>query len=347
MKSKRVFISHAAADKEIADQVVDLLNTAMQINVTQDVFCSSVYGCNIPPGADFKQFIKEQIQAPQIVILLVSEQYLASAFCLAEAGASWAMSHRAIPFVVPPVKFADLKAVLEGTQAGRINDPKFWNDVVEIFEDELEIKTRKNRWEQKRDEAIKKIDRALKRQKPPAIVSLTKYQEVEERLAEANEDLEKAEKEVARLKELNAAIKKAKNANDVAEIELKSLPPFQRFERLVANVQKAMGPLPSICTRALYDHFCGRKMEWPERFGHEDEIEDIKNAIDKSFLVDDEEQGIGVNDEEPKIARAIDALRTLDRFLEKADDDFTEAYIDQYDHQPKFTSRQFWEEHIG
>jgi TIR domain len=341
-----VFISHAAADEKIADQVVDLLNTAMQINVTEDVFCSSVYGCNIPPGVDFKQFIKDQIQTPRIVLLLVSQQYLASAFCLAEAGASWAMSHRAIPFVVPPVKFPDLKAVLEGTQAGRINDPKFWNDVVEIFEEELGIKTRKNRWELKRDEAINKIDHAIKHQKPPLIVSLARFQEVEGRLAEANEDLENAEQEIERLKGLNAALKKAKNADAVAEIELKSLPAFERFEKLVGKVQKGLAPLPSVCARALYDHCRGQNLEWPNAFGHENEIEDIKNAIDQSFLVDEEEQGVSVNEEDPKISRALEALTALERFLDKADNEFVGAYLDRYDHQPKFTSRQFWDEHI-
>lgn len=346
MKSKPIFISHAAADKAIADEVVDLLNTAMQINVTEDVFCSSVYGCNIPPGVDFKRFIKEQIQTPKIVILLVSEQYLASAFCLAEAGASWAMSHRAIPLVVPPIKFSDLKAVLEGTQAGRINDPKFWNDVVEIFEAELAIKTRKNRWEEKRDQAIDRIDLALKRQKPPSVISVTRFQEVEARLEEANDELETAEAEIERLKKLNAAIKKAKDASEVAEIELESLPEFQQFEKLVASAKKALGPLPSVCTQALYDHCCGRNLEWPSGFGNEDEIAAIRKAIDQSYLVDEEEQGVSVNEEDPKISRALDALRALERFLKKAEGEFEAAYVEQFDQLPRFTSQRFWDEHL-
>jgi hypothetical protein len=346
MKSKPIFISHAAADKKIADEVVDLLNTAMQINVTEDVFCSSVYGCNIPPGVDFKRFIKEQIQTPKIVMLLISEQYLASAFCLAEAGASWAMSHRAIPLVVPPVKFSDLKAVLDGTQAGRINDSKFWNDVMEIFETELSIKTRRNRWEEKRDHAIGLIDLALKRQEPPLVISLTRFQEVEERLAEANEDLETAEAEVDRLEKLNAAIKKAKDPRDVAEIELKSLPAYKQFECLVAAAKKTLGPLPSVCTDALYDHFCGRNLKWPNAFGNEDQIAAMNGAIDQSFLVDEEDKGVSLNAGDPKISRALDALCALKRFLEKADEEFEVAYVEQFDHQPTFTSRRFWDEHL-
>lgn len=346
MKSKQIFISHAAADKKIADEVVDLLNTAMQINVTEDVFCSSVYGCNIPPGADFKRFIKEQIQTPQIVLLLVSEQYLASAFCLAEAGASWAMSHKVIPLVVPPVKFSDLKAVLEGTQAGRINDPKFWNDIVEIFEAELAIKTRKNRWEEKRDQAIGRIDDALKLQTPPPVIPLTRFQAIESRLTEANEELRTAEAEIERLKQINNAIKKAKDASAVAEIELNSLPSFKQFEQLVANAKKALKPLPSVCTPALYNYFCGRNLKWPSAFGNEDEIAEIKRSIDASHLVDEDDQGVSVNEEDPKISRAIDALEELKRFLKRGEEEFENAYVEQFDHQPIFTSQQFWHEHL-
>src|SRR5438270_6014278 len=57
--SKPIFISHAATDKAIADRVVDLLNTAMGIDVQNDVFCTSLEGLKIPPGKDFKDFVKD------------------------------------------------------------------------------------------------------------------------------------------------------------------------------------------------------------------------------------------------------------------------------------------------
>jgi hypothetical protein len=86
-RSKSIFVSHAVADKEVADCVVDLLDTAMGIDVLKNVFCASPEGIKIPAGSDFKQFIKEQIQEPQIVLLLISQNYFASQFCLAELGA--------------------------------------------------------------------------------------------------------------------------------------------------------------------------------------------------------------------------------------------------------------------
>lgn len=88
----------------------------MGIDVHNDVFFSSLEGIKIPPGEDFKRFIKEQIQQPDMVLPIISQNYLASQFCLAELGASWAMSHRVIPFLVAPITYADMN---EGSSCQR------------------------------------------------------------------------------------------------------------------------------------------------------------------------------------------------------------------------------------
>jgi len=48
----KVFISHSVKDKELANAMVDLLQTGIGIN-TNDIFCSSVEGLGIPGGANF------------------------------------------------------------------------------------------------------------------------------------------------------------------------------------------------------------------------------------------------------------------------------------------------------
>jgi len=99
---KEIFISHATKDKLLADALVDLLETAMEIP-SSSIFCSSLDGLGVPSGKDFIQFIKEQIQQPKVVITLLTENYFASEFCLCELGATWAMSHNILPLLVPPI----------------------------------------------------------------------------------------------------------------------------------------------------------------------------------------------------------------------------------------------------
>ncbi|NCS74765.1 MAG: toll/interleukin-1 receptor domain-containing protein, partial [Deltaproteobacteria bacterium] len=89
--SKPVFISHAAANRELADALVDMLETGIGITDT-DVFCSSLEGMGIPSGVNFVDFVRGQISSPRAVVLLLSQDYLASQFCLCELGASWALT---------------------------------------------------------------------------------------------------------------------------------------------------------------------------------------------------------------------------------------------------------------
>ncbi len=219
-KSKAIFVSHAATDKDIADKVVDLLNTAMGIDVQNDVFCTSLEGLKIPAGMDFKQFIKEQIQEPQIVLLLISQNYLASQFCLAEVGASWAMSHRIIPFLIPPAKFDDMKAVLSGIHALKIEDPADWNEALAIFKAVLGIDPNPNRWERKRDEKIGEIAALFPKQPLPSIVPAHKYEELQAKLKGANDEISELEKENQTLEKILKEVKKLKDAKAVAQVEL-------------------------------------------------------------------------------------------------------------------------------
>lgn len=163
--SKEIFISHAQLDSEIADSVVDLLQTGLDISSSK-VFCSSLEGLGIPPGENFVSFIHKQIQEPKAIIPLVSKSYLESVFCLCELGAAWGFSHRCFPLVISPVDFSDLKAVLTGIQAARINDPQGLNTFADAIESALEIDKRNfARWEKKRNDFLNKLP-ALEESQP-------------------------------------------------------------------------------------------------------------------------------------------------------------------------------------
>ncbi len=113
MESKIIFISHAAANKDIADKLVDLLGMGIGIS-DSEIFCSSLEGLGVPSGTNFVEFIRQQIKEPKVVILLLTVDYFSSQFCLCELGAAWVLSHNIIPLLVKPLEFRDMKAVLVG-----------------------------------------------------------------------------------------------------------------------------------------------------------------------------------------------------------------------------------------
>lgn len=98
--SKKVFISHAAADHCLVDLLINFL---VDIGIPKDdIFCTSIYG-SLESGQNFILQIKDNVQDSMAVLLLLSERFFLSYFCLAELGAAWALNQNIIPIIVPPI----------------------------------------------------------------------------------------------------------------------------------------------------------------------------------------------------------------------------------------------------
>ena len=172
-------------DKPIVDAFVDLLQTGANIPY-DEIFCSSLEGLGIPAGENFVEHIKEEIQTPDLVVAIISENYLSSQFCMCELGASWAMSHNMLPVLVPPLEYADVQGVLKSTQLVRINDEKglsqFASDVDDIFP---KIKVNIPRWNAKQKNFIKALPKLMKKIDAPTNISSNKHESVLKELDEA------------------------------------------------------------------------------------------------------------------------------------------------------------------
>ena len=161
MKKNRVFVSHAEKDKKLADMVVDVL-TACGLFAPDEIFCTSLEGLGVPSGKDFLEVIKKELQEPDLVISLISVNFLNSHFCLCELGASWVLSHELLPILVPPLSFSDLSSVIKTKQAIRLNESSDLNNMVDQITKALNKEEVNNsRWEVKRDDFIGKFNKDL------------------------------------------------------------------------------------------------------------------------------------------------------------------------------------------
>jgi hypothetical protein len=116
-----VFVSHAASDKQVADELYDLLQTGCDLR-REDIVCSSVEGAGIATGDDFIRWIDEHLARSSLVLLLLSSNYFASKYCLAEMGAAWALKKAVYPIVLPSVG-RDPGVVFLGRQSARLDAP--------------------------------------------------------------------------------------------------------------------------------------------------------------------------------------------------------------------------------
>jgi len=147
-------------DKELANALADLLALGVGLGQAQ-IFCSSLAGMGIPAGKSFKDYIGEELAGAPVVIALLTPNYYSSAFCLCETGATWILSKDFIPLLTPATKFSDMKAVLEGTQALRIEEETALDEVREHLEPYALKKTKDAWWTVKKKEFLEELPSIL------------------------------------------------------------------------------------------------------------------------------------------------------------------------------------------
>lgn len=99
----KIFISHSSKDKELVSMFVDLLIQGFHIDTTE-IFCTSDDN-SLRVGEDFIKSIKENLHDSEIVLFLITQNYIDSKFCVMEMGAAWAFKNNIFPIIVPPLDY--------------------------------------------------------------------------------------------------------------------------------------------------------------------------------------------------------------------------------------------------
>lgn len=81
----KIFISHATADKEIAERYTQLLKKYAKME-DSDIFCSSIDGLGVETGKEWDKDIVSNFKKSDIVIYLLTKNFLARPNCIIELG---------------------------------------------------------------------------------------------------------------------------------------------------------------------------------------------------------------------------------------------------------------------
>jgi hypothetical protein len=158
---EKIFVSHSSKDKEIVEELIDILES-MGVNPSQ-IFCSSFEGYGIPLGSNFLDAIKSEINKNVLVLFVLSENFYSSPVCLCEMGATWVLSKDHVPVIVPPFTFERIEGVIPLSQGLSINDELKLNllrdKIVEMFQITSQSMSA---WERKRDRAVMRINEKTK-----------------------------------------------------------------------------------------------------------------------------------------------------------------------------------------
>jgi len=217
-KSYRLFLSHAAADTHLVEIFETLLAKSMGLT-SEEIFCSSLEGQGVPKGASFVEEIRARVSDAEGVVALLTPAYLDSPFCMAELGAAWALKTQRLPIVVPPNTFDVMQATLLGIVGVKIDNEDALAQSFEDFADSIGITPPKTAVRSRAMRAFQKAWQQVKHDIPPPIrIEASVHAGVMRELNEALSARDAAEDELTRSEEINAALRKAKDADAVADI---------------------------------------------------------------------------------------------------------------------------------
>lgn len=126
-----IFISHSTQNKDLTEQMIELLQSGMGIG-RERIFCTSLNGA-LSTGEDFVRTIKENMKECEMVIALVTPEYLKSPFCLMELGAAWIQGTFLCPILSEGVDYTDLDGTpLKGMQMRKLTNE---DDLFAVYDE--------------------------------------------------------------------------------------------------------------------------------------------------------------------------------------------------------------------
>lgn len=127
---KKLFISHSSKDRKLVEEFIEFLQLGMGVKKA-DIFCTA-YPEILATGRGFVEEIHKQMQECEMVLFIITEEYLQSAFCLAEMGAAWGMGKQCFPLLTVDYRRLDGTPLL-GIQMRKLSSI----DDMSVLYDEL------------------------------------------------------------------------------------------------------------------------------------------------------------------------------------------------------------------
>ncbi len=343
-KSKEIFISHAVADKDIAAELVRLL--ASGLNITgEKVFCSSLPGRSIPGGFNFVNHIKNALSEAKVVLLLITENYFNSQFCLAEIGACWISKDCVVPIIVPPVGYEKLKATLSLQQAWRIDNDDDLNSLADDICKPLKLEVKYAQWGVEKGVFLRNVDTLIKEQDFSEFILPDEYEKRKKELEYCTDELQKLQDQLKEKDQTIEEIKKLKDKSEIQKFEISQMSEWEEFELLCKDVKKALANIPSIVSKALFYEKKGKTL--PTRWTNYQIEDEIERASDSNMLICVEDEPVWTNHEHPKVSDAKDLLDELEEFMSENSDKLRPIIEDKYQISYDLADKDFWSKFLG
>lgn len=112
MNDAKIFISHCAIDSEIGEK---FLNFLLSLGYKKEnIFYSSKYHNGVEIGKSFPNVVRDNFIGANIVVLLLTENFYNSYYCVCEEGAAWiSVNKEIVPVLLGNLNFGDMKGFID------------------------------------------------------------------------------------------------------------------------------------------------------------------------------------------------------------------------------------------
>jgi hypothetical protein len=305
----RVFISHASADKALADALADLIRLGTGLS-HERILCTSLDGMGIPVGTkDYLEFLREQISDAGLVLPLFTPAFFDSEVCLIEVGAMWGLGMPRFPLLVPPVDFPRVEKLLGKVQGAKIDKSSGLSELHDQIIASFGLIGSTPMWEAKKAAFEKRLPGLLKKLTPVSRVGAADLKAVEDRAAQLEDQIAELDEKIERLEAQNRDLHAAKTAKE-ADAAIAPDDEIDRFRLAVKAATAALKELPYVVREAIYEDYGNNDLYRPDP--HSDDSEGADQARKDDILqYNAEDGGYYPNRDDPSVQDAYDAIEDL------------------------------------
>jgi predicted transcriptional regulator len=133
-----IFISHSSHDEFIAERLIALIRSALDIP-PEKIRCTSLNGFRLPVGTTTNERLRKEIHDSKAFIALITPNSLKSTYVLFELGARWGAEKPMIPLIARDIKMKDLSEPLSAINVLNCSDAAQLHQFIDDLGDILGI----------------------------------------------------------------------------------------------------------------------------------------------------------------------------------------------------------------
>lgn len=265
---------------------------------------------------------------------------------MCELGGVWIQSKAIIPLIAPPFGFADLKAVLAGVQALKINNgtdlDTMRDDVTAIYDAKALSKT--SRWTIRKDKFLEKLEAVIAQLPDNNPIEKLEHEKVLSKLHDYKVEVDEQQAEIDVLKEKIGRLMLVKDATQAADVIAEYTDAHSRFEDLLSECKQAFKPFSTLILKTIFESFNGK--DYIPKSG--DEWDEAREGINEGLLIENsEDNGVKPNESDTDILEAIEKLGYLRQFLSEGDEEFSAWYSNTFKGvTDNIRVKPFWRKHL-